>query len=82
MKKFCNFARLFAKVPQSRDREVTFFWSSSQSATCYYLSNRTNVEASHQVPCPRTQQANLLACSPHYPFNAERQARKFWIPTF
>jgi len=28
------------------------------------------------MPCPRTQQANLSACSPHYPFNAERQAGK------
>ena len=35
------------------------------------------------VPCPRTQQASLPACSPHYPlFYAERQAGKLWIPFF
>jgi len=26
------------------------------------------------VPCPRTQQANLPACSQHYPYNVEHQA--------
>ena len=26
------------------------------------------IEAFRYVPCPRIQQANLLACSPHYPF--------------
>jgi len=70
MKKFCSFARLFAKLPQPREREVAFFWSSSQSHTCHYLPNHTKVKASHQGPCPRTQQANLLVCFPHYPFNA------------
>jgi len=34
------------------------------------------------MSCPRTQKVNLPACSPHYPFNAERQAGKLWIPTF
>ena len=34
------------------------------------------------MPCPRTQQANLPACSPHPPLNAERQAGKQWIPYF
>ena len=32
--------------------------------------------ASRLVPCPRTQQANLPACSPQPPINAERQAGK------
>ena len=32
--------------------------------------------ASHYVPCPRTQQANLPACSQQPPINAERQAGK------
>jgi len=27
------------------------------------------------LPCPRAQQANLLACSPHYYSNVERHAR-------
>ena len=31
-------------------------------------------------PCPRTQQANLPACSPQHLLNAERQAGKLWIP--
>ena len=39
-------------------------------------------EASRQVPCPRTQQANVPACSPQPPINAERQAGKLWIPFF
>jgi len=34
------------------------------------------------VLCPRTQQANLLACSPHYSFNAKRQAGKLWMVQF
>ena len=34
------------------------------------------------MPCPRTQQANLPACSPQSPINAERQAGKLWIPFF
>ena len=33
------------------------------------------------VPCPRTQ-AKLPAYSPQPPPNAERQARKLWIPFF
>ena len=34
------------------------------------------------MPCPRTQQASLPACSPQPPLNAERQAGKLWIPFF
>ena len=34
------------------------------------------------MPCPRTQQANLPACSPQPPINAERQAGKLQIPFF
>ena len=34
------------------------------------------------MPCPRTQQANLPACSPQPPINAERQAGKLEIPFF
>ena len=34
------------------------------------------------MPCPRTQQANLPACSPQPPLNAERQAGKLQIPFF
>ena len=34
------------------------------------------------MPCPRTQQANLPACSPQPPINAERQTGKLWIPFF
>ena len=35
---------------------------------------------SRQVPFPTAQQVNLPACSPHCPFNAERQSGKLWIP--
>ena len=34
------------------------------------------------MSCPRTQQANLLACSPQHPLNVEHQAWKLWIPFF
>ena len=34
------------------------------------------------MPCPRTQQANLPACSPQPPINAERQAGKLRMPFF
>ena len=34
------------------------------------------------MTCPRTQQANLPACSPQRPLHAERQAGKLWIPFF
>ena len=40
------------------------------------------MKASRKVPCPRTQQASLPACCPHYPFCAERQVGKLWIPSF
>ena len=40
------------------------------------------VGTSRKVPYSRTQHANLLACSPQPPLNAERQARKLWIPFF
>ena len=33
-------------------------------------------EESRQVPFPTAQPVNLPACSPHCPFNAERQARR------
>ena len=38
--------------------------------------------ASSEVPCPRTQQANLPACSPQPSLNAERQAGKLRMPFF
>jgi len=85
IKNFCSFARKFAKLPQPGERQVIFFWSSSQSATCYYLFNYSKVEASHQVPCPKIQLANFPACSPHYPFmlnvkqgNCEYQLFKYF----
>ena len=34
------------------------------------------------MPCPKTQQANLPACSPQPPINAERQAGKLRMPFF
>ena len=34
------------------------------------------------MPCPRTQQANLPACSPQPTLNAERQAGKLRMPFF
>ena len=37
---------------------------------------------SYLVLCPRTQQANLLACFLQHPLNAECQAVKLWVPLF
>ena len=34
------------------------------------------------MPYPTTRQANLPACSPQPPLNAEREAKKLWIPFF
>ena len=34
------------------------------------------------MPCPKTQQANVPACSSQPPLNAERQAGKLWILFF
>jgi len=56
-------AHLFVKVPWPCDSEGPSQYL-SEIATCYYLSIHSKVKA---VPCPRTQQANLLACSPHIP---------------
>jgi len=36
---------------------------SSQAATYYYQANHSKVDAIPLMPCPKTQQANLLACS-------------------
>ena len=33
-----------------------------------------------KVPCPKTQQASLVACSPQPLINAERPAEKLWMP--
>ena len=38
--------------------------------------------ASRYVLCPRTQQANMPACSPQPPIDAKRQAGTLWIPFF
>jgi len=65
-------------VPQpGRRQRKDLLGFPSPAATWYYLSNHSKVEASHQVPYPRTQQANLPACSPHYPFHDERQVESY-----
>ena len=38
-------------------------WSTGTPPVCHI-----KMEASRWLPCPRTQQASLPACSPHYPF--------------
>jgi len=65
-------AHLFVKIRVLcwEHSEVTFRFS-SQAATRYYQSSHSKEKASRLVPCPscpRTQHANLPACSPHYPF--------------
>jgi len=41
----CSFARLFAKSIALAGNSKVTFQSSSQAATCYYLSNHSKVEA-------------------------------------
>ena len=63
--------------------KVDCHWWAPKSCPTYWVSNFTivirwsmgrppvchiKVEASSKVPCPRTQQANLSACSLHHPF--------------
>jgi len=47
-----------------------------------FLKNILKIAMSTKVICPRAQLANLPARYLKYPFNAECQARKLWIPTF
>jgi len=54
----------FAKLSQPRDSKMTFAVFESTSLTTQ------SWRQSHQVPSPRTQQANLHTL--HYLFNAER----------
>ena len=65
---------------------VAIFWTGSpHSLGRYYFRGVWATCLSHkggascQVPCPRTQQANLPAYSLQPPINAERQARKLYI---
>jgi len=57
-------AHLFVRVLRLGDSKVTLS-GSSEAATCYYLSNHSKVKGDTvKVSFPRTQQANLLTCSP------------------
>ena len=42
---------------------IIILWSTGGPPVCHI-----KVETSRWVPCPRTQQASLPACFPHYPF--------------
>ena len=59
---------------------IAMFWTVSPHSlgSCHFwvtcLPHKGG--ASRSVPCPKTQQANLLACSPQPPLNAEHQAGK------
>ena len=68
---------------------ITIFWAGHlHTLESYHFQNIWATclphkgGASRQVPCPRIQQANLPACSPQPPRNAEHQAGKLWIPFF
>jgi len=58
------------------------FLVSSQAVTCYYQSNHSKVEAIPLSALLKDTTSELADLSSHYPFNAERQAEKLWIPTF
>jgi len=58
------------------------FRFSSQTATCYYHSNHSKVEAILLSALPKGTTSELAGLPLHYLFfYAERQARKLWIPT-
>jgi len=70
----------------------------SQAATCYYQSSHSKLEAIPLVTCHKQglpqgharlaivtchkDTSKLASLSSHYPFIAECQAGKLWIPTF
>ena len=85
------FLYLFIFILDSRESELYRYILDGTFALAWELSFfevsgppvfHIKAEASRQLPCPRTQQANLPACSLQPPINAERQAGKLWIPFF
>ena len=54
----------------------------SSLRSCQPFVYHTKMGESRQVPFPTAQQVNLPACSPHCPFNAERQVGKLSILAF
>jgi len=79
----CNFAKvyLFANLPQPGDNKMTFV-SSNQVTTCYSQSIHSKVEVIPLSALPKDTTSELASLSSRYPFNAECQVRKPWIPTF
>jgi len=71
----CSYAHLFAKLTQPGDSEVTFAVFES---SCHYQSYHSKIEANQAIPLslPKDTKSELARLSPHYPFNAERQAGK------
>jgi len=63
----CCFARSFAKLPRQRDSEVTFAIFES-SATYYYQSNHSKVEAIPLSAFPKDTTSELADLSSHKPF--------------
>ena len=85
------FLYLFIFILHSRESELYCYILNGTSALAWELPFfevsgppvfHIKAEVSRYVPCPRTQQANLPACSQQPPINAKRQAGKLWIPLF
>ena len=85
---FCFICHIF--LPFKRKRTVSLYFGRNVCTRLGVAISEVSgppvfhikVGVSRYVPCPRTQQANLPACSPQPPLNAERQTRKLQIPFF
>ena len=62
--------------------DIALAWKSHEHLHFQVICLPSKDGASHYVPCPRTQQANLPACFLQSPINVERQAGKLQIPFF
>ena len=69
-----NYSSLIYIYPPIMRKQFSVITSSltSSRSSVYH----TKMGESRLVPFPTAQQVSLPACSPHCPFNAERQARK------
>jgi len=72
---YLEFSCKIQMIPQSEDSEGTLLIG-LRAKPPHITTGTCLIQRQFYVLCPRAQQANLPACSPHYPFNAECQAEK------
>ena len=74
---FCILLHIYPPTTRKQSMHYTSLLRSCRPSVYH---NKTG--ESRKVPFPTAQQVNLPACSPHCPFNAERQAGKLWTAIF